>query len=93
MAKARAHSPIDFDGATNPLFPELSKHTHNKQRALKTLLAVLHDCNVLYWWVSPFHLQIQWEGRSVIIRHPRFQKCSGLPLITYTIHSQLVSYV
>lgn len=54
MSKARKQDPIDFDGATVTLLPDLSKHTLDKRKALKRLLNLLRDHNLTYWWGFPF---------------------------------------
>lgn len=38
MSKVRVQGPLDFDGATISILPDLSKHTLDKRRVLKPCL-------------------------------------------------------
>lgn len=70
MSKAGQQSPQDFDWAMITFLPDLSKLTLDQLQALKPLPSLLQDSKVPYSWGFPFHLKIQCEGRTHIIRRP-----------------------
>lgn len=71
MRKARMQGPIDYKGTTVQLLPNLFRFTLEKRKALKPFLALLQDSNIPYRWNFPFQLQIQKDGKWLIIRGPQ----------------------
>lgn len=70
MAKLRSTPNIDFDGAVINIFPDISKETLDRCRALKSLLDQLRGDGITYRWGFPTCLIATKNGRSFMLRFP-----------------------
>lgn len=70
MMKMRGLPNIDFDGATITIFPDISKDTLDRRRALKPLLDLLRTDGITYRWGFPACLIATKNGRSHTLRFP-----------------------
>lgn len=70
MIKMRGIPNIDFDGATISIYPDLSKDTLDRRRALKPLLDNLRSDGITYRWGFPACLIATKNGRSHTLRFP-----------------------
>lgn len=70
MVKLRSTPNIDFDGAVINTFPDLSKKTLDRHRALKPLLDQLRTDGVTHRWGFPSCLIATKNGRSFTLRFP-----------------------
>lgn len=79
---------IDFDGTTLNIFPDLSKETLERRRALKPLLDQLRGIGATYRWGFPACLIATKDGRSSTLRFPEdlpaFSREIGIPLVDLT---------
>lgn len=66
MIKLRGTPNIDFDG----VFPDLTKETLERRRALKPLLDQLRGDGATYRWGFPACLIATKDGRSSTLRFP-----------------------
>lgn len=70
MMKMRGLPNVDFDGAVITIFPDLSKETLDRRRALKPLLDHLRSDGITYRWGFPACLIATKNGRSHTLRFP-----------------------
>lgn len=70
MTKLRSTPNIDFDGAVLNIYPDISKETLDRRRALKPLLDHLRGDGITYKWGFPASLIATKNGRSCTLRFP-----------------------
>lgn len=70
MFKAYRLGPLDFDGSTIHLFPDLSKHSLYMCLVVRPLLNVICQAGATYTWGHPFSIQVKREGHSFILSDP-----------------------
>lgn len=70
LRKAWHRGPIDFDGASIQLLPDLSRATLGMRRAVRPLLAAIRESGATYTWGFPFHVQVKKENRQFILKSP-----------------------
>lgn len=54
--------PIDFDGATIRIFPDISRQTRVMRGLMRPLLEVIREADATYRWGHPFHLIVKKQG-------------------------------
>lgn len=70
LRKAWHRGPIDYDGASIQLLPDLSRATLGMRRAVRPLLAAIRESGATYTWGFPFHVQVKKENRQFILKSP-----------------------
>lgn len=71
MRLAWRKGPLDFDGATIQLLPDVSRHTLWMRRLLRPLLDVIRNAGATYKWGYPFHVIIKKAERTFLLKSPR----------------------
>lgn len=70
MTKAQTVGTLDFDGAQISFFPDLSRCTLAKRRALRPLTKALQEAGIPYRWGYPFSLSVRRNGKIHIFKQP-----------------------
>ena len=70
MIKARRNNRVVFNGESIMLFHDLSQITLRNRRALRPLLEVLREKELIYSWRFPFALVVTKAGRQHVLRSP-----------------------
>lgn len=70
MRKAREAASLEFDGVTLSFFPDLSRETLERRRALKPLTEKLRQASITYRWVFPSALIASRDGKTAVHRFP-----------------------
>lgn len=84
LQKSWTRGPLDFDGATVQLFPDLSRLTLRMRGQLRPLLEAIRSAGATYRWGHPFHLIVLKGTNSFVLRWPEqlpdlfgFLECPG----------------
>lgn len=70
LRKAWEKGPIDFDGASITILPDVSRRTLQMRRTLRPLLDLIKNNGATYRWGFPFHLIIKKGNNSFTLRSP-----------------------
>lgn len=85
MIAARRHRDFEYEGAQIIFLQDLSKYTLIRRKAVKPLLDVLREREILFRWGFPFQVIVHQGGRRVIFQDindlPEFSRLLQLPLI------------
>lgn len=85
MAATRLHRDFEYQGTHLIFFQDLSRYTLIRRKAVKPLLDVLREKEILYRWGFPFQIIVHQKGQKIIFCSiedlPDFLKRLQLPLI------------
>lgn len=70
LRKAWSQGPLDFDGASVQLFPDLSRLALRMRGQMRTLLEAIRTTGATYRWGHPFHLIVLKGNNSFVLRWP-----------------------
>lgn len=67
MSKAWRLGPVDFDGSSIHLYPDLSLNTLYMPRVVRPLLDLIRQAEASFTWGHPFSIKVTLDDRKLIL--------------------------
>lgn len=70
MRKAWCLGPVEFDGSSIQLYPDLSCNTLYRRRVVRPLLDFIRQVKATYTWGHPFGVKVIRNGNKFVLSDP-----------------------